>query len=89
MKLHNSQEEQHIQNQIAHTEQTVNMQIRVEPCLKSSFPKHVKRHSRKRASNANAKFKDCVLVRSFSHMCICVHVHIFMKSSFPKHDLQT
>ena len=37
--------------------------------MKISFPKCVKRHSKKWACNAHAKFKDCVLVKSFSHIC--------------------
>ena len=41
------------------------------------------------ACNANAKFKDCVLLKSFSHMYIWVYMYIFMNSSFPKYDLQT
>ena len=56
--------------------------------MKSSFSKRVKRHSRKWACNFNAKFKDCVLITSFSHMYICVYMYIFMKSSFPKHNLR-
>ena len=37
--------------------------------------------------NANAKFKRCILVKSFSHIYICVSMYIFMESSFPKDDL--
>ena len=48
--------------------------------MKSSFPKCVKRHSRRWACNTNAKFKDCLLVKSFSHMyisvCICVYIYV-------------
>ena len=43
--------------------------------IKSSFPKRFKRHSRKWACNANFKFKDCVLVKSFSHVYICVYIY--------------
>ena len=57
--------------------------------MKSSFPKRSKRHSRKRACNANAKFKDCVLVKTFSHMYIWVYIYICMKSTFPKDYLRT
>ena len=56
--------------------------------LKSSFPKCVKRHSTKCACNANAKFQNYVLVKSFSHVHACIYVYIFMKSSFPTHNLR-
>ena len=53
--------------------------------LKSSFffSKRVKCHSRKWAYNANVEFEDCVLVKSFSHMYICVYFYMFLKCSFP------
>ena len=50
--------------------------------MKSSFPKRVKCYSRKWSRNANIRFKDCVLVKSF---CICLFVYICTcKSFFPK-----
>ena len=54
----------------------------------SSFPKRVKRLSRKGVCDANAKFIDYVLEKNSLHMNICVYMYIFMKSSFSKHDLQ-
>ena len=60
--------------------------------LKSSFPKHAKRHSKKKwacNANVNAKFDYYVLEKRFSLMNKCEHRYIFMKRSFPKHDLQT
>ena len=45
--------------------------------LNSSFPKPDKRHSRKWVCNASAKFKNCVLVKNFSHMYMCVYVDIY------------
>ena len=46
--------------------------------MKSSFPKRAKHHSTKCACNVNAKFEDCVLVKSFLHM----HVHIYEELFF-------
>ena len=59
--------------------------------MKSSFPEHNKHYFKKRkwTCNANTKFVDCVLEKSFIHMYICTYVLIFIKHLFPKHDLQT
>ena len=48
--------------------------------MKSSFPKWAKRHFRKWACRANAKFNECVLVKRFSHMYICIftYIHIYI-----------
>ena len=43
--------------------------------MKSSFPKRVKRHSRKWACNVNAKLIDYACEKSFSHRC---HMHIYV-----------
>ena len=56
--------------------------------MKSSFPKRVNRHSKKWPCNVNAKFHYYLLEKSFFHQKkMHIHVHILMKSSFPKHDL--
>ena len=41
--------------------------------MKSSFRKLDERYSQKWACNANAKFKDYVLEKSFSDVCICMY----------------
>ena len=57
--------------------------------MKSSSPKRVKRQYQKQVCNANTKFDYYILEKRFSQMNKCVYMHIFMKSYFPKHDLQT
>ena len=44
---------------------------------KCSFPKRVKRHSRKWAYNINVKFDDCVFGKQ-------LFTYVYMKNSFPK-----
>ena len=62
--------------------------------MTNSFPKHDKRHSKKLAYYDNVSsflaYIDYVLEKSLSHMCIYISVYMgrFMKSSFPKLDLQ-
>ena len=48
--------------------------------MNSSFPKRVKRYSRKIACYANSKYKDCVLFGK--EFFTCVYMHIFMKTLF-------
>ena len=67
----------------------VHIYIYVDVCMNNSFPKRVKRHSRKWVCNANTKFDYYLLGKSFSHMNKCLYVNIFMKRSFPKYDLRT
>ena len=43
--------------------------------MKSSFPKHVKRQSKNRCCNANAKFGDHVL-KPFINMYACTHIYM-------------
>ena len=46
--------------------------------MKTSFPKRIKRHSKKEwARNANAKFDYYVLEKRFSHMNECVYIYIY------------
>ena len=45
--------------------------------MKSSFPKRDKHHSkRKRGSNGNPKFVDCVLEKSSSNMYIYIYIYL-------------
>ena len=56
----------------------------------SSFPKRVKRHSKKNwTCNANAKLGYYVLEKSFSHMNKRIYMYILMKSTFLKYDFRT
>ena len=48
-------------------------------CVKSSFPKRVKRHSKKKMG---------LLEKSFSHINNCICMYLCMKSYFPKLDLR-
>ena len=46
--------------------------------MKNSFPKRIKRHSKiKWACNANAKFIDCVLEKSFSQVYIYICTYLW------------
>ena len=51
--------------------------------VKSSFPKRVKRHSKKNVSNVNSKYVDWVLEKSSSYVYIRIYLHIY-EELFPK-----
>ena len=53
------------------------------------FQKRVKRHSKIWVSNDNAKFRDRVLGKYSPYICKYACIRTYMKSSFPKHNLQT
>ena len=58
--------------------------------MKSSFPKPDKCHSKNNGlAMSIPKYIDYVLEESFQHLYTCVYMCIFIKSSFPKHNLQT
>ena len=55
--------------------------------MKSSFPKRVKRHFRKCACNANAKFKECVLVKGFSHIYVLIYKRALFQNMISELDI--
>ena len=57
--------------------------------MKSSFPKRVKRQSKKYSCNGNAKLGDHDLEKSSSLICAHVHIYSYVKSSFLKDNNQT
>ena len=53
--------------------------------MKNSFPKRIKRHSKKCDSNVNLKFVECVLEKSSSYMLAYIHTYLqIYEELFPK-----
>ena len=57
--------------------------------LKSSFPKGVKRQSKNRDCNSNAKFRDHISEKSSSEICTYIRIYSYVKSSFQKPNNET